>query len=51
MIENLQHPGRALVVGEFKTPWTKYLDVMTDDVLAELLGIPILQTVIPRYRC
>jgi hypothetical protein len=51
MIESLQNPGRPLVVGEFKTPWTKYLDTMADDVLANLIGIPILRTVIPRYRC
>ena len=51
MIENLQTPGRVLVVGEDKTPWARHLDTMTDVALAELLGIPILQTVIPRYRC
>jgi hypothetical protein len=51
VIENLQAPGRALVVGEFKTPWTRDLDRMTDYDLALLLGIPVLQTEIPRYRC
>jgi len=51
IIENLQDPGRVLVVGEFKTPWTRRLDVMAEDKRAELLGIPILQAVIPRDRC
>lgn len=51
IVETLQAPGRPLVVGEFKTSWTRALDVMTDDMLARLLGIPILQTVIPRDRC
>jgi hypothetical protein len=51
IVENLQVPGRALVVGEFKTPWTRTLDRMADDKLAQLLGIPIRQTIIPRYRC
>src|SRR5271154_6114889 len=26
MIENLQTPGRVLVVGEYKTPWARHLD-------------------------
>jgi len=51
MVENLQDQGRALVVGEFKTPWTKHLYTMPPHLLARLLGIPILQTVTPRDRC
>jgi hypothetical protein len=51
MIENLQDPGRALVVGEVKTPWTRNLGRMRDRAIARLLGIPILQTVIPRDQC
>jgi hypothetical protein len=39
IIENLQAPGRPLVVGEFKTPWTRHLDTMSDVQLALLLGI------------
>ena len=42
IIESLQAPGRPLVVGEFKTPWTRRLDRMSDIQLAALLGIPIL---------
>ena len=41
-IEDLQAQGRALVVGELKTPWTRRLDNMPDDQLAQLLGILIL---------
>ena len=51
IIEDLRAPGRALVVGELKTPWTRRLDSMPDDQLAQLLGILILYIVIPRYRC
>lgn len=51
VVESLQAPGRPLVVGEFKTPWTRPLDRMSDLQLAGLLGILILQSVIPRYRC
>lgn len=39
MIEDLRAQGRALVVGEFKTPWTRPLDLMPDDELLQLLGI------------
>ena len=42
IIENLQAPGRPLVVGEFKTPWSRHLDRIPEDKLARLLGIPIL---------
>jgi hypothetical protein len=42
IIENLQDPGRALVVGEFKTPWTRQLDRMRNLEIAQLLGISIL---------
>ena len=38
IIEDLRAPGRALVVGELKTPWTRPLDVMPDTELAQLLG-------------
>jgi hypothetical protein len=51
IIESLQAPGRPLVVGEFKIPWTRRLDTLSADQLALLLGISILQSVIPRYRC
>jgi hypothetical protein len=51
IIESLQDPGRPLVVGEFKTPWTRNLERMTSFDLAQLLGIPILQIAIPRARC
>jgi hypothetical protein len=51
MIENLRAPGRALVVGEFKDPWNRVLDATPAHLLAKLLGISILQTVVPRYRC
>jgi hypothetical protein len=42
IIEDVQAPGRALVVGEFKTPWTRHLDTLTDVQMAKLLGILIL---------
>ena len=51
IIEDLRAQGRPLVVGEFKTPWTRRLDRMPDAQLAQLLGILTLSIVIPRYRC